>query len=339
MLPGVGRHRRAHRSTRAIRSEPNRRRTAQPGARAAWGDLDELGRVHTALTCKQRLVVVEPLAERGAVRVEIDRERFVTRQPRRGRVDDRGDDVAERLHHLRFGERKTVHSPVRPVAVHHHQYGEPDAGRVVVAVGGVTVESLEQPTESTPGREPRARTPASRKLFVAVGSLAPHEDEGSVVLEHPHVDAHQLVRVCRASNLSPTHRSRRVHDPSPRRCAARARGEDRASTGSTCRRRRATLPAASAMSSIRSPWYPLARKTSRAVSMIRAVVRCARGPTVGAGPRSSPRNRNVDWGSAAFFFVAFRFAVFFFAAVDFVAGFLACRPLLATTNCLLPGHR
>ena len=70
-------------------------------------------------------------------------------------------------------------------------------------------------------------------------------------------------------------------------------------------------------------------------------MRCARGPTVGAGPRSSPRSRNVAGGFVAFRFVAF-VAVFFFAAFDVAVRFVAeifCRPLPATTNTLLPGPR
>ena len=61
--------------------------------------------------------------------------------------------------------------------------------------------------------------------------------------------------------------------------------------------------------------------------MISAVVRRALGPTVGAGPRISPRSWNVVFGLAVVFFVVFFVVVFvIFCLVAFDA------PFRSTTN-------
>ena len=65
---------------------------------------------------------------------------------------------------------------------------------------GMRADPLEQPTEAAAGGEPCPHT-GDGQLFVAVRGLAPHEDERPVVVEHPQVDPHELVRALACPTL------------------------------------------------------------------------------------------------------------------------------------------
>ncbi len=250
----VARRRSHGRSTRARRrhrdQEPDRSAPGQGvvepgrGPRAQGGLPTRAGlhRPHHPLPGLRRGTARLPGEARPGMDLDLNQhQRATVTVPPSTCADERAEDVAERLDDLLFRERELVHPPVRPVAVDHDEDRETEACRVVVGIGLLAGEALQDLAEPARVHQPGAH-PRLRQRVVAVGRLAPHEHERAVVVEEPQVDADDLVDVVgRPRRLERAHLVHRAVERA-RRCRCRASRAGRASTGSRCRRRRGTRP-------------------------------------------------------------------------------------------------